>query len=88
MTEPNGNLTALKVVCGIMSGMLVTILFMWLTFPRDLATNAAIIGLTSAMQKQIDDLHQSQQQEDSSINRLNVTVGQLQLKTGLADTPR
>lgn len=84
MPESNGNgSAALKIVCGVMSGILGTVLFMWLTFPKDLATNAEILSLTSTMQQQVDKLSSRVDAHDIKINHLDVQMGRVTLKAGI-----
>jgi hypothetical protein len=78
VSEPNGNGSALKIVCAAMSGMLATILFMWMTFPRDLATNASINAVAEQFQKQLDQIQAEETIERTDREHLNIEMGQVQ----------
>lgn len=76
----NGESSALKVICGMLSGIVVTGLFLWLTFPKDLASASQITTLATQMQKQIDDNRSQMDKLERHIDSTDSDVNLLKFK--------
>lgn len=48
------NDNSLKILCTALASVLVTVLFMWLTWPKNVATASQVTDLGATIQRQID----------------------------------
>ena len=68
---------------GALSGIVATALFLWITFPRNLATHDDVAQLSTQMQKQIDEDHASAETVRLKQETDEVLLGRLIEKLGL-----